>query len=152
MIAKIVRSINILRTDAGSFSGVDLKPGNSGKLSFETPGRRNFDLSHSTVTQSFSSLRKLTGASGSKRAMSKSLRAGTQIAPCVEISCVSASHLIVTSRSVPLMRIESSPADSMRMFAKTGMVFLRSTIPCTNANSFCKAFRAITNCICCSLR
>src|SRR6266436_8944743 len=54
---------------------------------------------------------------------------------------------MVTSRSVPLIRIASSPADSIRILASTGIVFFRSTTPWTKASSFCSAPRAITNCI-----
>ena len=67
--------------EAGNLIGVDLNPGSSGKVSFEIPGSRNLDRSHSTVTHSFSSFRNLTGASGRSLAMSKSFRAWTQMAP-----------------------------------------------------------------------
>ena len=129
VIAKMLRSIKSFNSEAGNLSGVDLNPGSSGNVSFEIPGKRNLDRSHSTVTHSFSSFRNLTGASGSSLAMSNSFRAWTQMAPCDLISSASASHLIVTSKSVPLIRIASSPADSIRIFASTGIVFFRSTTP-----------------------
>src|SRR3712207_8432128 len=96
-MAKMVRSMKVLKMEAGSLTGADLKLGTSGKLSRSTPAMRKFDRSHLTVAQLFSSLRKLTGASGSTRTISKSLRAPTHIEPGVLISA-SVSQRSVTSR------------------------------------------------------
>ncbi len=128
VMAKIVRSMRVLKTLAGSLTGADLKLGTSGKSSRSMPAMRKLERSHLTVAQLFSSLRKLTGASGSTRAMSKSLRAPTHIEPGVLISA-SVSQRSVTSRSVPVMRIVPSPTDSMRMFESAGIVFFFSTVP-----------------------
>ena len=57
--------------ESGKIQGVDLKPGNSGNVSWTRPA---IDLAIAlAVTHSFSSLRKLTCASGSSLAMSKFL-------------------------------------------------------------------------------
>ncbi len=142
----MVRSMKVLKMFAGSLTGEDLKPGTSGKLSRSTPAMRKLERSHLTVTQLFSSLRKTTGASGSTRAMSKSLRAPTHIEPGVLISA-SASQRSVTSRSVPMMRIVFSPTDSISMFERIGIVFFFSTVPCTKPSSFCRVFLLIVNSI-----
>src|SRR5687767_15581841 len=79
----MVRSMKVLITLAGSFVGADLNDGTSGNASRATPTILNLARSHFTVTHSFSSFLKLTGASGNNRAISKSLRACTHIDPGV---------------------------------------------------------------------
>src|SRR6185295_7038114 len=116
-MAKIVLSINDLITLAETLVGADLNDGTSGNASRATPTILKRDLSQLTVTQSLSSFLKLTGASGSSRAISKSFLACTQIDPEVETSA-SMSQRMVTSRSVPVMRILFSPTDSIRMFER----------------------------------
>src|ERR1043166_6312764 len=100
VMAKIVRSMKVLKMPAGNFTGADLKLGTSGKLSQSMPAILKLERSHLTVAQLFSSLEKLTGASGSTRAISKSFRAPTHMEPGVFISA-SVSQRSVTSRSVP---------------------------------------------------
>src|ERR1044072_8186246 len=97
--------MNILITPAESLVGADLNEGTSGNASRETPTILKRARSHFTVTQSLSSFLKLTGASGNKRAISKSFLACTHIEPGVVISSASISQRIVTSRSVTEMRI-----------------------------------------------
>src|ERR1041385_103595 len=111
---------------ADNLLGVDFDDGTSGNASRATPTILNLLLSQVTVTQSLASFLKVTGASGSKRAISKSFLACTQMAPSVETSA-SMSQRIVTSRSVPVSRILFSPTDSMRIFDSTGIVFFFST-------------------------
>src|SRR5688500_15853013 len=144
----MVRSINVLMTEAESFVGADLNDGTSGNASRATPTILNLARSHFTVTHSFSSFLKLTGASGSSRAISKSFRACTHMDPGVVISSASMSQRIVTSRSVPVILIVVSPTDSINMFERTGMVFFFSTTPWTNPSSFCRFCLLTTNCIC----
>src|SRR5215217_2536730 len=109
-----------LKTSAGNFKGADLLVGTSGKLSRGRPAIFERKFSHLTVTQSFSSLRKLTVESGSRREISKSFLAWTHKEPGTFISA-SVSHRIVTSKSVPTMRIVLSPIDSIRRFERAGM-------------------------------
>src|SRR5829696_6939959 len=78
--------------------------------------------------------------------MSKSLRAWMHIEPACLISA-SASHRIVTSRSVPKMRISFSPRLSMRMFDKIGIVDFLSTTPCMNPSSSFRTLCLIVNSI-----
>jgi len=59
----------------------------------------------------------------------------------------SASQRIVQSRSVPTMRISFSPIDSMRMFASTGIVVLRSTTPWIKPNSSLRVLCLMVNSI-----
>src|SRR5215212_10088968 len=105
-----------LKTSAGNFKGADLLVGTSGKLSRGRPAIFERKFSHLTVTQSFSSLRKLTVESGSSREMSKSFLAWTHREPGILILSASISQRIVTSKSVPTMRIVFSPIDSIRSF------------------------------------
>src|SRR5918911_3038811 len=146
-MAKIVRSIKYLKISAGNFMGADLLLGTSGKFSRGRPAIFERKFSHLTVTQSFSSFLKLTVASGRRREMSKSFRACTHIAPGVLLMSASVSQRIVTSRSVPMMRMVFSPTDSMRMLESTGMVFFFSTMPWTKPSSFCKATLLMVNSI-----
>ncbi len=139
--------MKVLITPAGSFVGADLNDGTSGNASRATPTILNLARSHLTVTHSLSSFLKLTGASGSSRAISKSLRACTHIEPGVVISSASSSQRIVTSRSVPVILIVLSPTDSMSMFESTGIVFFFSTTPWTKPSSFCRFCLLTTNCI-----
>src|SRR6185503_9005288 len=136
---------------AGSLVGADLNEGTSGNASRATPTILKRARSHFTVTHSFSSFLKLTGASGNSLAILKSFRACTHIDPGVVISSASISQRTVTSRSVPVIRIVFSPTDSMRMFERTGIVFFFSTTPCTKPSSFCRFCLLTTNCICHSL-
>src|SRR3712207_9555266 len=100
-MAKMVRSMKVLKMEAGSLTGADLKLGTSGKLSRSMPAMRKLERSHLTAAQLFSSLRKLTGASGSTRAISKSLRAPTHIEPGVLMSA-SDRKSVVSGKSVDL--------------------------------------------------
>src|SRR5215217_2443594 len=143
----MVRSINVLITLAASFVGADLNDGTSGNASRATPTILNRARSHFTVTHSLSSFLKLTGASGSNRAISNSLRAWTHIDPGIVISSASISQRTVTSRSVPVILIVLSPTDSISMFESTGIVFFFSTTPCTKPSSFCRFCLLTTNCI-----
>src|SRR5882724_8051767 len=129
------------------FVGADLKEGTSGKASRATPTILKRVLSQVTVTQSLSSFLKLTGASGSNLAISKSFLACTQMDPGVEMSSASMSQRIVTSRSVPVRRIVFSPTDSIRMLERTGIVFFFSTTPWTKPNSFWRFCLLTTNCM-----
>ena len=74
----------------------------------------------------------LTGAGGSSRAISLSLRAGMVIAPTASTSAVT-SVLTAMSRSVPEMRIPLSVVWTRR-FARTGSVVLLGTAGVTAAS------------------
>src|ERR1700682_6444988 len=86
VIATICLSINALMISAANLVGADLNEGTSGNASRATPTILNLVLSQVTVTQSLASFLKVTGASGSNRAISKSFLACTQIEPAVETS------------------------------------------------------------------
>src|SRR5215213_4672003 len=78
--------------------------------------------------------------------MSKSFRAWMHIEPACLISA-SASQRMVTSRSVPKMRISFSPRLSIRMFDKIGIVDFLSTTPCMKPSSSFRTLCLIVNSI-----
>ena len=117
--------------------------GNDGNSSRGSPSSLKRERPHSSDTRCSPDAAILTGAGGSSRAISASLRAGIVIAPGASMSAVT-SVLTAISRSVPDSRMPRSVV-STRMFASTGSVVFAGMLAATAVRPSCSFSREIVN-------